>query len=262
MESNEPRRDRSFVSRGGSASAHVKRPVLVLLLSATCGAMLIGCSRHASPKPASDGPRGDDAAKAMLSRVKPPEEELVGPPLPPPAEEELVGPPVPSPEMVVASAPPPEPPAATTTRTERLIAQLERKGISASQSTRGVVIVLPESVFEFGTDELPRESKRRLHDVADAITTEANSSRVSVEGHTDSTGADLYNRGLSERRAKAVALELEGAGVGESRIESVGYGAMYPIAANQRADGSDDPAGRARNRRVEIVIETAMPLVR
>ncbi|GFE63071.1 OmpA family protein [Litoreibacter roseus] len=71
---------------------------------------------------------------------------------------------------------------------------------------------------------------------------------VNIIGHTDSTGSDSYNFSLSERRADAVSFVLQDAGVSRGRIRSFGEGETRPIASNETA------SGRARNRRVEIII--------
>ena len=66
-----------------------------------------------------------------------------------------------------------------------------------------------------------------------------------LEGHTDATGTDDYNQGLSERRVIAVEAKLaEMFGLDPARISTVGYGEARPIADNS------SQAGRARNRRV------------
>ena len=71
-----------------------------------------------------------------------------------------------------------------------------------------------------------------------------------VEGFTDSTGSEVYNQGLSERRANAVRDVLVNKfGISGSRIEAVGYGESRPIADNNTAEG------RALNRRVEAIVE-------
>jgi OOP family OmpA-OmpF porin len=73
--------------------------------------------------------------------------------------------------------------------------------------------------------------------------------KIEVGGHTDSTGPDAYNQKLSERRATAVKDYLiKEAGVESSKIAAVGYGEAKPVADNKTA------AGRAQNRRVEILI--------
>ena len=69
---------------------------------------------------------------------------------------------------------------------------------------------------------------------------------VSVEGHTDATGADAYNQSLSERRAHAVLDYLAGKGVDASRLSAQGFGEGAPIAPNETREG------RTLNRRVEL----------
>jgi outer membrane protein OmpA-like peptidoglycan-associated protein len=71
---------------------------------------------------------------------------------------------------------------------------------------------------------------------------------IIVTGHTDNTGSAAYNQSLSERRASAVSAELIANGVPGRRVVSRGAGLTQPIASNATA------AGRAQNRRVEIVI--------
>ena len=76
--------------------------------------------------------------------------------------------------------------------------------------------------------------------------------QVSIGGHTDAKGDDAYNEGLSLRRARAVADRLQGP-AGRS-LKAEGFGERRPVAPNVRPDGADDPAGRQKNRRVEIRI--------
>jgi len=80
---------------------------------------------------------------------------------------------------------------------------------------------------------------------------------VTLEGHTDSYGSEAYNVELSLRRAMAVADELIARGIRRDRIAVEAYGAKRPVAPNTHPDGTDDPAGRALNRRVEAVIQNA-----
>ncbi|MCH9649490.1 MAG: OmpA family protein [Deltaproteobacteria bacterium] len=77
-----------------------------------------------------------------------------------------------------------------------------------------------------------------------------------VEGHTDSLGSDSHNQRLSEQRALAVMTWLhEKEGVPIHLLLGRGFGASKPIAANNKK-GRDHPAGRALNRRVEILVPT------
>jgi outer membrane protein OmpA-like peptidoglycan-associated protein len=71
---------------------------------------------------------------------------------------------------------------------------------------------------------------------------------VAISGHTDNTGSDAINQPLSERRAQSVSNFLIGKGVAKSRMTTVGNGSNQPVADNNTVDG------RAKNRRVEIVI--------
>lgn len=86
------------------------------------------------------------------------------------------------------------------------------------------------------------------------------SSPIQIEGHTDGKGTHVYNMKLSENRADAVkAWLVQNASVAESRISTRGWGETKPIAPNKKPDGSDDPEGRQKNRRVEIVLTKAGP---
>ncbi|MGH8085196.1 MAG: OmpA family protein [Lysobacter sp.] len=79
---------------------------------------------------------------------------------------------------------------------------------------------------------------------------------VEVAGHTDSKGTDAYNQALSERRATAVYDYLTSNGIDASRLVGPnGYGESRPIAPNTNPDGSDNPEGRAQNRRTELNVQ-------
>jgi len=81
------------------------------------------------------------------------------------------------------------------------------------------------------------------------------SSPILIEGHTDGKGTHPYNMKLSENRANAVkAWLVQNASVTGARISTRGWGETKPVAANTKPDGSDDPEGRQKNRRVEIVL--------
>ncbi len=80
--------------------------------------------------------------------------------------------------------------------------------------------------------------------------------KVEVAGHTDSVGTDAYNQKLSERRARAVYDYLTHNGVDAGRLMGPhGYGESRPIAPNTNPDGSDNPEGRAQNRRTELNVQ-------
>ena len=110
-------------------------------------------------------------------------------------------------------------------------------------------------LFDFDKAEIRPSAAQALRQAADLIRTRA-IGPVRVEGHTDSKGSPAYNQRLSERRADAVRLWL----VQKEQLRSVGFvtagfGATRPVAPNTASDGSDDPVGRQRNRRVELVLQ-------
>jgi OOP family OmpA-OmpF porin len=99
--------------------------------------------------------------------------------------------------------------------------------------------------FAFDSSQIDPASAAVL-DVAAQTLRQCGNVEVKVEGHTDWTGPDAYNQGLSERRAGSVSDYLSGTGVDRGRLEPVGYGESRPIAPNETRDG------RAKNRRVEL----------
>ncbi|OMG08176.1 cell envelope biogenesis protein OmpA [Actinomyces naeslundii] len=117
----------------------------------------------------------------------------------------------------------------------------------------GTVITLEDSVlFDFGSSDLRSEASTTLTNLA-TVLKDSKAPKVQVQGHTDSVSDDASNQTLSEQRAKAVTEALTSNGVTAS-IESVGYGETKPIAPNENSDGSDNPAGRRLNRRVEVFV--------
>ncbi len=79
---------------------------------------------------------------------------------------------------------------------------------------------------------------------------------VAIEGHSDSVGDDAYNQKLSERRAQSVQQWLASRNVSQS-ISTRGWGESKPLVPNTNPDGADNPANRQKNRRVEIIVNTA-----
>jgi outer membrane protein OmpA-like peptidoglycan-associated protein len=140
-------------------------------------------------------------------------------------------------------------------RNRELLEKLKRQNLEARETERGVVVNLPDVLFEFGRAELTSEARVKARDIADVLNDRAKDRRVAVEGHTDSIGSAAFNQGLSERRAENVVIALENSGVTNGRITAQGYGKRYPVAPNTNPDGADNPAGRAKNRRVEVVIQ-------
>jgi outer membrane protein OmpA-like peptidoglycan-associated protein len=106
-------------------------------------------------------------------------------------------------------------------------------------------------LFDFDKAVIKPQAEAALTNAAALILNRS----VRVEGHTDSKGSDAYNQKLSLQRAEAVRTWLaQKGGVDRARITAAGLGARNPVAPNTAADGSDNPEGRQRNRRVELII--------
>jgi OOP family OmpA-OmpF porin len=109
--------------------------------------------------------------------------------------------------------------------------------------------------FDFDRANIKPEFAPVLDEAA-RILAENPNVRVRIEGHTDSIGTEAYNLRLSQRRANAVKRYLVSKGIAADRLETVGMGEGQPVAPNTNPDGSDNPEGRAMNRRAELhVIE-------
>ena len=117
----------------------------------------------------------------------------------------------------------------------------------------GTTITLEDGVlFDFGKSDIRPEAAATLKNLAEVLTN-AKVPLAHIYGHTDSIGDDASNQTLSEERAAAVVSELKKDGV-TATLDSQGFGESKPVAPNTNADGSDNPAGRQANRRVEIFI--------
>jgi len=108
------------------------------------------------------------------------------------------------------------------------------------------VYTLDGNAFASGSANLTAPAQASLRALARQLG--GGSSRITIEGHTDSQGAAASNLALSKRRAEAVRRLLEDAGLPGSRLTATGKGQAEPVADNATADG------RARNRRVEIIV--------
>jgi outer membrane protein OmpA-like peptidoglycan-associated protein len=108
-------------------------------------------------------------------------------------------------------------------------------------------------LFEFDKASLLPKAEDTLNQAAEFIRQRA-AGVVRIEGHTDAKGDAAYNQGLSERRAASVQQWFARKGLADLRFSSRGFGETRPIAPNAKPDGADDPEGRQKNRRVEIVI--------
>ena len=117
---------------------------------------------------------------------------------------------------------------------------------------QAISIDLPADVlFDFDKADLRADAARSLDKAAELLKSYPQAP-IDVVGHTDGKGGDTYNDALSQRRAAAVAAALQSR-TGRP-IATRGMGKRQPVAPNTTPDGRDDPDGRQRNRRVQIVI--------
>jgi outer membrane protein OmpA-like peptidoglycan-associated protein len=110
-------------------------------------------------------------------------------------------------------------------------------------------------LFDFDKATIRSQAEPALQRVQE-IVAQYSKATVSIDGYTDGKGEDAYNRRLSDKRAAAVKTWLvEKAGVDGKRIKTKGWGKANPVAPNTHPDGSDNPDGRQKNRRVEITLK-------
>jgi outer membrane protein OmpA-like peptidoglycan-associated protein len=124
------------------------------------------------------------------------------------------------------------------------------------EQCRSRYLVASDTLFDFDKSNLTPAAEKVLSSLGPMIQKEGQHP-ISIEGYTDSIGGDSYNQALSERRARAVEDWLTAHGFLKASATSIqGYGKNKPLAPNTKPDGSDNPEGRQKNRRVEIVVDT------
>jgi outer membrane protein OmpA-like peptidoglycan-associated protein len=125
------------------------------------------------------------------------------------------------------------------------------KGAAAEGVETPMEIKLPSDVlFEFAKSDLTPAAEAALDDVEAQLGSAEGT--ITIEGHTDAIGDDPSNQVLSEARAASVRAALQERLGSGFTLDAVGFGESRPVAANTNPDGSDNPDGRAQNRRVEI----------
>lgn len=159
---------------------------------------------------------------------------------------------VPAPPARAVSAPDPAP-----LSNPDLVKVFASRGLDAREEGAGVILYLPTVyLFGFGKSDVDAPAHTQLKEIATLLAEPMLAGRkVTVEGHADGVGSRRYNQSLSEARARAVIAVLEAGGVARDRLHSRAYGKDRPLEPNRTAAGEDNPDGRARNRRVALVIE-------
>lgn len=118
----------------------------------------------------------------------------------------------------------------------------------------GESIVIHNILYEFDSSDLTPDAQNKIRTGILNILNENPLIVVEISSHTDDKGDADYNLKLSQQRAESVTKFLSKNGIKSNRLRAKGYGETKPIAANKNADGSDNPDGRAQNRRTEFQI--------
>jgi outer membrane protein OmpA-like peptidoglycan-associated protein len=134
-------------------------------------------------------------------------------------------------------------------------AQIKAAGAEIKETAAEIKISLQgEILFDFDKSNLRPAAESTLAQVAKMIGSYPRA-QVLIEGYTDAKGSDSYNAKLSDRRAVSVKNWFAKHGVAANSMQTHGWGAAKPVAPNTHPDGSDNPEGRQKNRRVEITIK-------
>lgn len=248
-----------------AAVAAIARSVLTAAAAAppsaaTAGPALAATPAAAAPAASANGKPAAEPAPATKPQTPPPPAPTAGPsttpttaapPAPPP-------PPSPAPSQAAPAAAPSVPSAAAAAappkETPRTTPELEA-ALHATRGFRGIDISLSaDTLFGEKGSALDAGATPLLADVA-ALIAATHAKQVTIAGNTDSAGSDADNMALSKARAQAVAAWL-GAKLTKHppKIAAEGYGRTRPVAPNHKADGSDNPEGRAQNRRIDITL--------
>jgi len=135
------------------------------------------------------------------------------------------------------------------TRTREQLRNALSQIAETRETVEGLVVNLPDILFEFDSATLKPQAREVLEKVGQAVRS-AGKYRITIEGHTDSVGRPEYNRELSQARAQSVREFLVQSGLDQNLVVEVrGMGETEPRASNDTAEG------RQENRRVEILVQ-------
>lgn len=124
----------------------------------------------------------------------------------------------------------------------------EVPGAKVERVGEGIVVEFNNKIlFGFDKSDLSDAAKSNLDELVTVLNKYPDTD-IEIQGHTDNSGTDSYNQGLSERRASAVASYLRSKNIPSSRITTKGFGESAPKYSN------DDEDGRSMNRRVDFLI--------
>ncbi|WP_395737771.1 OmpA family protein [Prosthecobacter sp.] len=131
-----------------------------------------------------------------------------------------------------------------------------RKALQVEETATSLTMKLEGDVLFDFDKAVVRPDAEKLLDTVATVLGEFPEGHVTVEGYTDAKGSDKVNLDMSQRRADAVKNWLvKKKSIPEKMITTQGFGKTKPVAPNTYPDGSDNPEGRAQNRRVQITVK-------
>jgi OmpA-OmpF porin, OOP family len=113
---------------------------------------------------------------------------------------------------------------------------------------------IPNINYQTDKWELLTESQNVLDTTVLKLMLENPELIVEIQSHTDSKGSESYNIKLSQKRSESVVKYLVSKGIDPRRLRAKGYGESLPLVPNDNPDGTDNPSGRAKNRRTDFKI--------
>lgn len=136
-------------------------------------------------------------------------------------------------------------------KAEALTAALKDLGARTTE-TEIRIELSADVLFDFDKADLRPQAVPHLEKVATVLQSYGTAA-CQIDGHTDNKGTRPYNQRLSERRAESVKKWLQARAV-SNPMTTRGWAESKPVAANAHPDGKDNPDGRQKNRRVEIIV--------
>jgi len=135
------------------------------------------------------------------------------------------------------------------------IPQITIPGVKVRENDEWALITLSSDIlFDFDKDTIRPDAYKALNEIYALLIQRYQDMPIRLHGHTDSKGTEEYNMDLSKRRVNSVKKWFVRRGIPETRITTYAYGESMPVAPNTKKDGSDNPEGRQKNRRVEIYV--------
>lgn len=153
----------------------------------------------------------------------------------------------------------PKPPEPSQPQAEASNLSAAGSDLSANNNEFNIQVNLSSDVlFDFGKASLKSEAEPELQQAAETLKSKGKGI-IAIVGHTDNIGSDAANQKLSLQRAEAVRDYFKAQSI-DLNYQVSGMGERQPLEANTLSNGEDNPEGRQKNRRVEIVINKTKSL--